>query len=226
VKDPLTLLMPARPELTLEPERTALLIIDLNGKDAHPDYGVGRLLRGKGVDASEYYDRITDILPRIRKLWGACKQIGVPVIHLRVAARTTDSRDMNKAHQLLGPLLGWSPVGSPEWEFLAEAQPGTDEIVVNKTSTSVFSSTAIDQLLRNMGVECLIATGGATDLCVGYSVRDAADRGYRVIMVSDCTAAFTRETHEEALEGMDWGLIWVKTLDETLETLGYSDQDR
>jgi nicotinamidase-related amidase len=219
MKDPIALLMPVRSDPTLVPGETALLIVDLNGKDAHPEHGLGRFMREKGMDASEYFDRVKEILPRIKRLWQLCRAKGIPVIHLRVAARTTDSRDMNKGHRLLGPLLGWSPVGSPERAFLKEAEPIEGDIVVDKTSTSVFSSTAIDQLLRNMGVKCLIATGGATDFCVGYSVRDAADRGYRVIVVSDCTSAFTRETNEEALERMDKGMIWVKTLDETLQML-------
>jgi nicotinamidase-related amidase len=220
VKDPMALLMPVRSDPALVPEKTALLIVDLNGKDAHPEHGLGRFLREKGIDASEYFDRVGEILPKVKRLWLVCRDKGIPVIHLRVAARTTDSRDMNKGHRLLGPLLGWSPVGSPERAFLKEAEPMEGDIVVDKTSTSVFSSTAIDQLLRNMGVECLMATGGATDFCVGYSVRDAADRGYRVILVSDCLSAFTNEVNEEALERMDAGMIWVKTLDQTLEMLG------
>jgi nicotinamidase-related amidase len=217
--DPISSIMPVRSEPTISPDTTALLIIDLNGKDAHPDHGLGRYLSERGIDTTKSYNRKAAILPNVKRLWEVCREKGVVVIHLRVAARTTDSRDMNRLHRLMGPLLGWSPIGSPEREFLTEATPLSDEIVINKTSTSAFSSTAIDQLLRNMGIECLIATGGATDYCVGYTIRDAADRAYRVILVSDCLCTSAREPHEVVLDRMDRGMIWVKTLDETLQIL-------
>jgi len=224
--DPVSLVMPVRSEPTIQPAKTALLIIDLNGKDAHPNHGLGRYVSERGIDSSRFYDRIAEILPNIGRLWGVCREKGVVVIHIRVAACTTDSRDMSRLHRLMGPLLGWSPIGSAEREFLREATPMNDEIVINKTSTSAFSSTAIDQLLRNMGIECLIATGGTTDYCVGYTIRDAADRGYRVILVSDCLATSTREAHEAVLNRMDRGMIWVKTLKETLQMLEVADLGR
>lgn len=220
--DPLSLLMPDRPEPVMTPEKTALLIVDLNGKDAHPDLGIATFFRESGIDGGEYYDRIRRILPKVNELRKACRDKGIQVIHTRVAARTADCRDMNRSKRLAGRPFGWSPIHSPESAFLKGVEPQENEIVIDKTSTSVFTSTAIDQLLRNMGTDCLIGAGGMTDACLGYSVRDAADRGYRVILVSDCTAAFTQQIHERALEHLDKGMIWVKTLHETLDMVGHS----
>jgi nicotinamidase-related amidase len=95
-----------------------------------------------------------------------------------------------------------------------------DEIVLTKTSGSAFTSSPIDQVLRNLGVDRLIACGVVTNGCVELTVRDAADRGYFAIVVSDACAALTQELHELGVKAMQYGLIKVKTTAEVLEMLG------
>jgi nicotinamidase-related amidase len=63
-------------------------------------------------------------------------------------------------------------------------QPGPDEIVLAKTSSSLFNSTNIDYLLRNMDKRFLLICGCVTDQCVAHAVKDAADLGYLVTMVT------------------------------------------
>lgn len=63
-------------------------------------------------------------------------------------------------------------------------QPGPDEIVVPKTSSSVFMTTNIDRLLRNLGVKYLVLAGCLTDQCVESAVRDACDLNYFVTLVT------------------------------------------
>jgi nicotinamidase-related amidase len=63
-------------------------------------------------------------------------------------------------------------------------QPGPDEIVLPKTSSSVFNSTCIDYLLRNMDKRFLLLAGCVTDQCVAHAVKDAADLGYLVTLVT------------------------------------------
>ena len=73
-------------------------------------------------------------------------------------------------------------------EFSPNCMPIEGEPVVNKTSRSAFNSTAIDQLLRNLEVTCLIVAGVSTSSCVETTARDAADRGYRVAIIEDASA--------------------------------------
>ena len=63
-------------------------------------------------------------------------------------------------------------------------QPGPDEIVLPKTSSSVFTTTNIDSILRNLGVKHLILVGCLTDQCVESAVRDACDLNYLVTLVT------------------------------------------
>ena len=63
-------------------------------------------------------------------------------------------------------------------------QPDQDEIVIKKTSSSVFTTTNIDTVLRNLDVKNLILAGALTDQCVESAVRDACDLNYLVTLVT------------------------------------------
>ena len=67
--------------------------------------------------------------------------------------------------------------------------------MLNKTTVSAFTSTGIDSLLRSIGIEHLIFAGVSTNMCVGTTARDAADRGYRCLLIEDCCGAAQNEYH-------------------------------
>ena len=68
-----------------------------------------------------------------------------------------------------------------------------------KTSSSVFVSTHIDYVLRNLGVRQLVVSGLLTDQCVESAIRDACDLGYLVTQVSDACATLSQERHDNSL---------------------------
>jgi nicotinamidase-related amidase len=88
--------------------------------------------------------------------------------------------------------------------------PAPGELVIDKNTSSAFSSTGIEWLLRNMDVETLVLVGMATDMCVETTARDAADRGFNVIVVEDATATFFEHHHRAALSGFArvFGQVW------------------
>jgi len=63
--------------------------------------------------------------------------------------------------------------------------PKGDEIVLPKTSSSVFNSTNLDYLLRNIGIEDVLVAGFMTDQCIDHTVKDGADLGYYMSCVHD-----------------------------------------
>jgi nicotinamidase-related amidase len=111
--------------------------------------------------------------------------------------------------------------GSRDAEFLDEVAPAGDEVVIEKTSSGAFNSSAIDQVLRNLGIEHLLACGVATNACVEMTVRDAADRNYQVTLVHDACAAMSEALHQAALLTMDgfMGLVRVASTDEVVKIL-------
>ena len=92
--------------------------------------------------------------------------------------------------------------GSWDAQVLDEIAPTEDEMVFRKTSSSVFVSTNIDFVLRNLGVRSLIMAGMMTDQCVESAVRDARDFGYLVTLVTDACTTDSAERHEQSLIGI------------------------
>jgi nicotinamidase-related amidase len=83
-----------------------------------------------------------------------------------------------------------------EHEIIDELQPMKNEIVFNKNTSSVFNSTNINNIMKNVRIESLIICGLATSSCVESSARDAADFGYNCILVDDACADIHKDAHE------------------------------
>jgi nicotinamidase-related amidase len=118
------------------------------------------------------------------------------VIHTVIANLTADGRDRSADYKRCG--MGFPP-GSRGAEVLAELEPWADELVLPKSSSSPFNSTSLDYLLRNIGIRSLVVIGLLTDQCIDHTVKDAADRGYRVACLTDACQAETPERHQAAL---------------------------
>jgi nicotinamidase-related amidase len=116
-------------------------------------------------------------------------------------------------------------VGTFEHEILESLAPKPGELVLNKNSSSIFNSTDIDQLLKNLAVDTLVVVGGATDMCVLTSSLDAADRGYNVVVAEDCTCTFNHRNHVQALSVLSRTFAKVESHDTILEQLmGHASQ--
>lgn len=217
--DPFFDLVSVEPQTSFDLKRTAMITIDLQYLDAHPEGWMGRLAREKGKPnhLQERWENINAILPNVRRLQDACRKHGVEVIHVRVAVLTRSGRDGNReqrAHNIR------DTYDSRDAEILEQVAPVGDEIVLSKSSVSTFNSTALDQILFNLDIRQLIITGIVTEGCVELTTRDAADRGYLVTLVSDGCASSNRVAHENALERMaDPGIIAIRTTAEVLEQL-------
>ena len=96
--------------------------------------------------------------------------------------------------------------------------PAGDEMVFPKTSSSVFISTNIDYVLRNLGTQYLIIAGCLTDQCVDSAVRDACDLGYLVTVPWDACATLSLERHEWSLRNNS-GYCRQRTTRELIEEI-------
>ena len=216
--NPLLKLIKPLPEVRLKRKNSALLVVDMQYLDAHKDYGIFLNARKKGVrEAMNYYrDRLELIVPNIARLQKAFRRKRMEVIQTKIASLTLDGRERSKGHRDKGI---FAPKGSKDAEILKELRPMENEIVLPKTASGVFNSTAIDQILRNLGIENLVVTGVVTNNCVENAVRDACDRGYAVILVEDGCAAVTEELHWAAIRAMRDHFAKIKTTAEVIKTL-------
>jgi nicotinamidase-related amidase len=217
-QNPLLQLIKPLPEVRPLRKNTALLIVDMQYLDAHKDHGLFIGARGKGVGkALDYYrHRLEIIVPNIVKLQKVFRQKKMEIIQTKIESLTLDGRERSRGHKAKGI---FAPKGSKDGEILEELKPQENEIVLPKTASGVFNATAIDQLLRNLGIENLVVTGVVTNNCVENAVRDACDRGYAVILVEDGCAAVTEELHAAAVRAMKDHFAKVKSTAEVIRLL-------
>lgn len=187
---------PARKEAIRE-GNIALLCIDLQYLDAARGYGIFTDESDPDVPLQSYdyyFDMLErTVLPNVNKLQETFRDHNLEVIHVRIQSLTQDGRDRSMAHKRLG--LHAAP-GSKVAEFLPEVAPRGDEMIINKTSSGVFSSSNLYYVLKNLQVDSVFLTGVYTDECISTAARDASDLGFLVTLISDGCTTVTRERHE------------------------------
>lgn len=206
------------PELTVTPDNTALVVIDMQYGCASAEHGIHAQRRAQGyLEGLDYIaERMAQIVPNIARLQAAFRERQMEVIFARICAMTKDGRDRSKAHK---DLNNHSPDGTREAMILDELAPIDDELVFDKTGGSVFNSTTIHYVLANLGVENLIFVGMMTGGCVESSLRDAKDLGYGVVMVADATGTWTAAMQEASEQVVDEVFGKVKDTAEVLAML-------
>lgn len=133
---------------------------------------------------------------------------GCEVIFTAIASLTKDGRDISLDYKLSGPYFAMIPkvCTSIDDIFLPSIRPdfdtGKGDIYIPKTASSVFHSTNIDYVLRNLNIQQLVIVGQITEQCVESTVRNAADMGYLVSVVEDACASHSSAAHEQGLSGM------------------------
>ncbi len=179
----------------IEPDRTALLVVDLQKGLYNPS--------NVGTDPERSYlnDRIKNsVIPNGQRLIAACRAAGTEVIYTVIECLTLDGRDRSLDYKISGL---FAAQGSREAEVIDALAPLDNEIVIPKTSSSLFNSTNFEYVLRNLGVEYLMVMGMITDQCIETTVRDGCDRGFLMTVVEDACAANAEQRHEESLIGIN-----------------------
>jgi ureidoacrylate peracid hydrolase len=186
-------------EVEIDPDRAALLFIDVQNYTARPDGGAYM-----GLSEQENQERYSfffhtmqeTVIPNMQRLQTACRLGGIEVLYTMIENLTRDGRDRSLDYKISGLNV---PKGSWDAQVLSDIAPAEDEIVIPKTSSSVFISTNLDYVLHNLGVRSLIVSGILTDQCVDSAVRDACDLGYLVTVATDACATHSADRHEWAL---------------------------
>jgi ureidoacrylate peracid hydrolase len=191
--------VPTSRDVPIEPDKSAFLVIDVQNYNCRR----GGACYGELSEAAfqetygPFFDRLhASVVPNIARVAQGCRAGGVEVLYTVIESLTRDGRDRSLDYKISGFNV---PRGSWDAQVIEEIAPVGDEIVLPKTSSSVFISTNIHYILGNLGVRYLVIAGLLTDQCVDSAVRDACDLGYLVTVVTDACATLTQERHDWSL---------------------------
>jgi ureidoacrylate peracid hydrolase len=192
---PRTIQLAARPEpLTLVPEETALIVVDMQNAYCSP----GGYIDLVGFDVSG----AAPVIEETARLVAACRDAGIPVIYLQNGF----SPDLREAGGPAAPVWHKSNAlkfmraneayacklithGTWDHEIVEPLAPEPGDLLVPKSRYSGFAGTGLEQLLAARRIRTLLVAGVATNVCVESTIRDAYHREFFPVMVTDATMA-------------------------------------
>ena len=207
-------------EIPIIPKQSAVLFIDVQNYNARPDGGEykdhGLTPEQAETKYAYFFNRLTEVvIPNMQRIQQVSRQNGIEVMYTVIESLTKDGRDRSLDYKITGFNV---PKGSWDAKVLDQIRPLDDEILFQKTSSSVFISTNIHYILGNLGVDFLIISGLLTDQCISSAVRDACDLGYLVTLITDACTTYTEDRHQSSINHIK-GYCRQRTTDEFLAEL-------
>ncbi|WP_040798596.1 cysteine hydrolase family protein [Nocardia higoensis] len=184
-----------------DPSTTALLVIDMQRDFLLPG-GFGESL---GNDVA----LLRTVIDPLASLMSAARAAGLPVIHTR-EGHLPDLSDCPPAKlhrgnpsQRIGDPGRFGRIlvrGEYGHDIVDELAPLPDEVVIDKPGKGAFYATELQAVLNRNSIESLLVTGVTTEVCVHTTVREANDRGYECLVVSDCVGSYFPEFQRVGLD--------------------------
>ncbi len=197
----------------LQPEKTAFVVIDMQNAFV----AEGGVIE---VPASR------EIIPVINGMAAACREIGVPVIWIRSHHPKGGSDWRHFFDHFVRPERREAAAAAlsddaPSSRFHPDMDIRDEDYIVfkNRYSCLIPGASSLERLVRSLGCDTLLLAGTKTNICVESTARDAMMLDFRVVVLSDATAALTDEEHQASLNVLVQEFADILVTDEVLDEL-------
>ena len=158
------------------------------------------------------------MLPRLQRFLAEARHAGMRLVFTQaVHSDKTDSPVWLSRYRIRPHRQATCRIGTPGVDFHPMVQPRPEDVVVQKHRYNAFLGTDLELILRAQGIDSLLFTGIATNVCVENAAREAFQRDFWTIMVGDCMAAHSEEAHKAALTNAERGFGLVATSDQVIQ---------
>lgn len=179
-------------DLVLDPSTTALVLVDLQNDNVHP--GGAYASFGAADHAVEQH-----LVEHVAALLAWARAADLPVVHNHIVSYP--GRDFGGQNAPIFRMIGPDSLRLGSWGAapLEGLEPRDGEPVLIRNRMSAFNGSGLDPILRNLEVTTVVVAGVWTNMAVEHTVRDAADHGYRPVLVTDATSSISAEWHRAAI---------------------------
>lgn len=194
---------------------SGIVLVDVQKAFASSDGSIAE----SGTDVSP----ATETLPAVRELIDVARDVGIPLFFTR-SVRRADERDApHRIYDVVPDVYRGEQAtcreGTTDVEYADRIDPRPEDYEVTKTRYNGFHDTPLELYLRNEGVETVLLAGVTSNVCVESTARGAHERGFNVVMVEDCCAAYSVDEHRSAAHTVESYLGAVTTLRRVKEWL-------
>jgi len=198
--------------LQLSSSNTALLVVDVQNDFCHNQ---GVFSKYKSVTLDHVEQAMSNLYTLIEK----CRDFGLPIIFIRtIHSSWTDSPSWLKRMEGAGEKMQICRPDSWGSNFF-NLTPEEGDCIVTKHRYSAFIGTDLDLILKSQGIEFILVTGVATNVCVESTARDGYHRDYNVILIKDCCGAYDKAEHAATLNNICKFFGTVATSEAFLSTM-------
>ena len=182
----------------INPERTAIIVVDMQGVFCDPEGAV-------------YIPDAAKVIDPILRILDAGRKARIPIIYLRHVVRG-DGSDTGRMRDIYPGVDAILDRNLPSVQIVDALKPHAGDIVVDKLFFSGFHNTDLDTILRARDIDTIAITGTVTNVCCESTVRDAVHREYKVVVVSDACAA-------QPYPDMGWGALTAEQVQQVTLTV-------
>lgn len=212
----------------MDPDRSALIVVDMQHYFVEPHSSLMALVEHlQPGSVTPYVKRVEEtVIPAIRRLLGRFRALRSPIFFTQFGSRRADGSDLPLWARRINDmsLSTFERLAYPEFEdssasVIPALSPEPGETILQKTTAGTLSSTDLDNQLEERKVNTVVVCGVNTDVCVGQTACELADRGYEVLLVEDGCATLSTDAHRATLESFGVVFGQVKSAHEIFGNL-------
>jgi nicotinamidase-related amidase len=215
--------------LILEPNTTALIMVDMQNDFCHPD-GFYARAHDQMLQIGLESNLVGNYVGKMKELLISARSASLFIVHTQIVRESDPFNSVQSLHKIVPTtprttqeVSGLALVpGSWGADTCDELKPSKDEYIVVKRGFSAFYQTDLEMILRRRGIKALIIAGTVTYACVLHTTFDAHARDFDIILPSDAVASWSSDLQEPTLKIVDLILGTCRPTAETVDSLDVS----